>query len=308
MNKLFRVIILRASGLKFVERFVRRSRLFRKLVTRFIAGDDLDQALPVAEDLVARGFLVTLDFLGESTHTREEAQKAVDTYKEMLRRIAASPAAPKTNISIKLTQCGLDIDPAIAESNYRDVLQLAADLGNFVRIDMESSAYVERTMEMMGRVRKEFSNTGTVLQTYLYRTPEDVEKTIEWQMRIRLVKGAYLEPASVALPDKKDVDDAFVKLGKRMMEASNLPAYATHDEKIIQELCDYAREKGIAQERFEFQMLHGIRRDLQERLRAEGYQVRVYVPFGDSWYPYFTRRLAERPANLLVIIKAMFKG
>jgi len=305
---LARSLILRTSAMKPVEKLVRNSFMFRGLVKRFIAGDNLDQALGVAEDLVARGFHTSLDYLGENTKTQEEALAAKTTYIQMLQRIAASPCAPRTNISIKLTQCGLDLGDAYATENLRDVLREAEKVGNFVRVDMEASEYTERTIQIMGRIWEDHKNTGTVLQTYLYRTPDDVELMIRLGMRTRLVKGAYLEPATVAHPEKSKVDDAYVTLGKRMLEAANYPAFATQDEKIISALTVHAQEKGIPQDKFEFQMLYGIRRDLQDRLKDQGYNVRVYIPFGDMWYPYFTRRLAERPANALFIAKSLFKG
>jgi len=294
--------------MKPVERLVRKSFLFRPLVTRFIAGDTLDQALPIAEDLVSKGFHTTLDYLGENTHTEAEAMAAKSTYIDMLHRIAGSSCAPKTNISIKLTQCGLDMGDDFAEKNLREVLTEADKVGNFVRVDMEGSDYTERTVQIMARVWEDHKNTGTVLQTYLYRTPDDVELLIKLGMRCRLVKGAYLEPATVAHPEKAKVDEAYVTLGKRMLEAANYPAFATHDEQIISALTVHAQEKNIDPSKFEFQMLYGIRRDLQDRLKDQGYNVRVYIPFGDMWYPYFTRRLAERPANALFIAKSLFKG
>lgn len=277
-----------------------------------------------------------MDFLGENTKSEAEAQAAKTTYKEMLQTIATSPCStpPKvvnlvkkvpvaagnspvsteetrleaTNISIKLTQCGLDQGEEFAERNFREVLWTASERHNFVRVDMESSEYTERTIQMIDRVRSDFPNTGTVLQSYLYRTDEDIERMIEWQARVRLVKGAYLEPAEVAIQDKAKLDEAYVRQAKRLLDAAHYPAIATHDEKIINELTKYVSEKQIAKESFEFQMLFGIRRDLQDRLRADGFNVRIYVPFGDSWYPYFTRRLAERPANIFFILKSLFKG
>jgi proline dehydrogenase len=305
---LLRSFILKTAALKPIERMVRGSRLFRGLVGRFIAGDTLDEALRVSEKLAERGFQVSLDYLGENTHTMEEARHAVDTYLDMLRRIAKSPCAPVTNISIKLTQCGLDLGEDVAEGHFREVLWTAQEVGNFVRIDMEGSDYTARTIAMMQRVWPDFQNTGTVLQAYLHRTPEDIQTMIDLQMRTRIVKGAYLEPASVALPEKTKVDDAYVAGAQRLMKEGFYPALATHDEKIIRALKAFAQTENIAPERFEFQMLYGIRRDLQESLLKEGYRVRVYIPFGDSWYPYFSRRLAESPSNLLFIVKAIFRG
>jgi len=333
---LSRTFILKTSAWKPVERMIRRSFLFKPLVRRFIAGDTLEEAMKASEAVIERGMFVTLDFLGENTKSEAEALAAKATYIRMLEEISKSPCSvpkkivtlrPKvvasggsseaetpaqtleaTNISIKLTQCGLDQGVEFAEATYREVLWAAAERHNFVRIDMEASDYTERTIRMMEKVHVDFANTGTVLQSYLHRTDADVELVIQWQTRVRLVKGAYLEPAEVAIQDKAKVDEAYVRQAKRLLDAAYYPAIATHDEKIIDELNRYVAEKKIDKETFEYQMLYGIRRDLQEKLRAEGYNVRVYVPFGDSWYPYFTRRLAERPANMFFILKSMFKG
>ena len=332
---LARQIILKTSAWKPIERLVRRSFLFKPLVRRFIAGDTLDEALSASDALIDKGLFVSLDFLGENTKSEAEALAAKATYSEMLSRIAASKCSqpPKavalqktlvpaggsvtptpagqleaTNISIKLTQCGLDQGTDFAEKNYREVLWTAAEKNNFVRVDMESSEYTDRTVAMIDKVRKDFPNTGTVLQSYLYRTDEDIERMIEWQTRVRIVKGAYLEPAEVAIQDKAKLDEAYVKHSKRLLDAAFYPAIATHDEAIITELNRYVAANNIPKESFEYQMLYGIRRDLQDKLKSEGYNVRVYVPFGDSWYPYFTRRLAERPANMFFILKSMFKG
>ena len=324
-----RTLILKVATLRPVESLVRKSFLFRPLVSRFIAGDALEEAIKASEELLAKGIRITLDYLGENTHSEAEALEAKATYATMLRRIAevqavkdhirdhgtAYPTGRITssnveplNISIKLTQCGLDQGEAFAEQNYRDVLAIAAESGNFVRIDMEASEYTERTMQMIDRVRGDNPNTGTVLQSYLHRNDQDVETVIKWQTRTRLVKGAYLEPSTVAYPEKSKVDEAYVRQAKKLLLEGNYPAIASQDETIINELLAFVNEKGIDKSSFEFQMLYGIRRDLQDSLVKQGYNVRVYVPFGDAWYPYFTRRLAERPANTLFIVKAMFKG
>lgn len=315
---LSRTLIIKTSGWKPVEKLVRKSFLFRPLVKRFIAGDNLEQAMSAVQALLDKGFMVTLDNLGENTKTETEALAAKSTYVQMLDRIGAQSAikrpttAPESiepcNISIKLTQCGLDLGADYAERNYRDVLAAAQQHGNFVRVDMEASDYTERTMQIMASVLKDFTNTGTVLQSYLMRTDEDVQTLIDLKSRVRLVKGAYLEPASVAYQDKKDVDAAYLRQAKRLLEEAPYPAIATHDEKMIDQLNAFVAEKKIDRSGFEYQMLFGIRRDLQERLRSEGYNVRVYVPFGDAWYPYFTRRLAERPANAFFIMRSLFKG
>lgn len=314
---LARTVVLKAAGLRPVESLVRRSFLFRPLVSRFIAGDELHQAIGASEVILAAGQRVSLDFLGENTHSEAEAASAVDTYIRMLESIDASAPvqswrkSPKgrepLNISIKLTQCGLDMGDDVAERNYRRVVQRAADLDNFVRIDMEASEYTARTIDIVTRVHEEHPNTGTVLQSYLYRTDDDVELMIEKGIRTRLVKGAYLEPAAVAEPEKAKVDEAYVRQAKRLLEAGNYPAIATQDETIIRELNRYADERGIDRSTFEYQFLYGIRRELQHELTRSGYNVRIYVPFGDSWYPYFTRRLAERPANAFFIAKSLFQ-
>lgn len=307
---LSRTLILKTSALKPVEKLIRRSFLFRPLVKRFIAGDTLEEAMAASQALLDKGFLVTLDNLGENTSTEAEALQAKSTYIQMLDRIGAQSRKPieSCNISIKLTQCGLDLGVDYAERNFRDVLAAAQQYQNFVRVDMEASAYTERTIEIMERVLPDFKNTGTVLQSYLRRTDADVQKMIDLKARVRLVKGAYLEPETVAYQDKKQVDEAYVNQSKKLLSEAFYPAIATHDEKIINALNAYVAEKGIDKAGFEYQMLYGIRRDLQDRLKAEGYNVRIYVPFGDSWYPYFTRRLAERPANAFFILKSMFKG
>lgn len=291
-----------------IERMVRRSFLFRPLVKRFIAGESLDTALKITEDLVARGYNASLDYLGENTSSAVEANAAKATYMEMLERIAKSPCAPKTNISIKLTQCGLDIGEDVALNNLVEVLEAAEKLGNFVRIDMEGSAYTDATLRVIEKAWQVRKNVGTVLQSYLYRTPGDVDKCLSLGLRLRLVKGAYLEPAAVAYPKKSDVDKAYVTLAKRLLDSGIYHGIATHDIKMIDAVKAYVVEKGISTDKFEFQMIYGVRRDLQEKLRTEGFNLRIYVPYGEQWYPYFTRRLAERPANVFFIMKSMFRG
>ncbi len=302
-----RAIILKTAALGPIERLVRRSFLFRPMVSRFIAGDDLSSAMRAAESLASRGLNVSLDYLGENTSTREEAVHACQMYREIVSAIAQSPHQKKINISIKLTQCGLDIDPSWAEDNYRQLLWQAAESDTFVRVDMEASEYTERTLTMIEKVFGDFKNTGTVLQSYLIRALDDTRRMIALGVRIRVVKGAYLEPENVVVSSKAETDRQYIEMSKMLMREGNYPAIATHDEKIIAELKAFAIAEGIGKERFEWQMLYGIRRDLQDGLAAEGYNVRVYVPYGDSWYPYFTRRLAERPANMWFILKSMFR-
>ena len=315
---LARNLVLKTAALRPIERTVRSSRTFRPLVRRFIAGDTLEEAVGASEALLAKDLMVTLDYLGENTHSETEALEAKATYLGMLDRIARVPqveehrsggtAHEPLNISIKLTQCGLDQGEAFAEANYREVVRRAAEIGTFVRIDMEGSDYTARTVEIVERVFQDFPNTGTVLQSYLHRTDDDVERMIALGARVRLVKGAYLEPETVAHTLKTKVDEQFVKQGRRLLEAGTYPALATHDESAIREFNAFAAANGVGKDRFEYQMLYGIRRDLQDSLHKDGYNVRVYVPFGEAWYPYFTRRLAERPANALFIVKSLFKG
>ena len=314
---LARNLVLKTSGLKPIESLVRKSFLFRPLVTRFIAGDTLEEAIKESENILANGQRITLDYLGENANSETEAETACATYATMLNQIdqvkavqnwrAEQLGTEPLNISIKLTQCGLDQGSEFAEANYRKVVKIGAELGNFIRIDMESSDYTARTVEIVTRVHKEFPNTGTVLQSYMHRNDDDVQHMIDNKMRTRLVKGAYLEPASVAYQEKSKVDEKYVEQSKRLLEFGTYPAIATQDEKIILELKKFVEEKSIDKSGFEFQMLLGIRRDLQSSLVNEGYNVRVYVPYGDQWYPYFTRRLAERPANALFMLKNMFK-
>lgn len=311
---LLRTLVLKVSGWRWVERFVRKSRLFRKIVKRFIGGDTLEEALSNSAHLLERGFMLSLDLLGESVRDREEAVRAKDQFLRILHSIEAHPkfrsasqrGVESMNVSIKLTQCGLDISDEMAIQHLKEVAAEAARIGSFVRVDMESSDYTEKTIDLVLVAFSETGSVGTVLQSYLFRTPADLRRLNEEGMRIRLVKGAYLEPAEVAFQDKKDVDEAYLSLGKQMLTDSPYPAFATHDGALIDAICTHAERAGIEKSKFEFQMLYGIRRDLQDRLLNEGYNVRVYVPFGEAWYPYFSRRLAERPANLWFIIRAIF--
>lgn len=307
---LSRTLILKTSALKPVEKLVRKSFFFRPLVKRFIAGDTLDEAMASCQVLLDRGFKVTLDFLGENIKTEAEALAAKVAYIAMIDRMGPQTAQPveACNISIKLTQCGLDVSEEFAVRAYHEVLAVSKTHQGFVRVDMEASAYTARTVEIVSSALKDFNNTGTVLQSYLMRTDEDVQTMVNLGARVRLVKGAYLEPATVAYQDKRDVDAAYIRQARKLLREGYYPAIATHDERIIQELNGFVEEMKIDKARFEYQMLYGIRRDLQDRLLKEGYNVRVYVPFGEAWYPYFTRRLAERPANAFFILKSLFRG
>ena len=281
-----------------VFKFVRRNGLARRFAQRFVAGETVDEAVTAVAGLNAKGITASLDLLGESVHNEAEARAAGREYLGILDRIHERRL--KANVSVKLTAMGLDISEELCISIMQEILERARGYGSFVRLDMESSKYTQQTLDLFEhRLFPNFrENVGIVLQSYLYRTKQDVDHANELRARVRICKGAYQEPASVAYPDKSDVDASYVRAMHALMEHGNYPGLATHDEAIIREAKRFAKERGIGPERFEFQMLYGVRRDLQERLVREGYNMRVYVPFGTQWYPYLMRRLAERPANV----------
>jgi len=272
---------------------------------RFIAGETADEAIAQAREIQASGLLLTLDQLGESITTLGEAEAATAVYLTLINKIRA--AGIDRNISIKPTQLGLDIDPAVCVDNVKRILSLAREHDFFVRIDMENTPYIQKTLDMFSAVWNQgFRNTGVVLQSAVFRSEEDAKAVSALGARVRLVKGAYKEPGAVAYQAKADVDNAYVRIMKYLMMGGHYPAIATHDPKMIDATRAFATEKGIGKDRFEFQMLYGIRRDLQTSLMAEGYRMRVYVPFGKQWFPYFMRRLGERPANVGFILKGVF--
>ena len=281
---------------------IRGNGLARRLASRFVAGETVEAAVAALTQLNAAGIRASLDLLGESVATPAEARAARDTYLETLDCIRHAGA--DANVSVKLTQMGLAIDERLCVENLRAIIAKARDDGSFVRIDMEQSDYTERTLQLFRRTfHPEFGNAvGVVLQSYLRRTERDVEDMIALGARVRLCKGAYQEPPAVAFPNKRDVDANYVRCMEWLLERGNYPGIATHDTAIIAHAKDFARQRGVAPPRFEFQMLYGVRRDLQRRLRREGYNVRVYVPFGSHWYPYLMRRLAERPANVVFLL------
>ena len=278
--------------------FVRRNGLARRFASRFVAGESIDQGVEAARELSRRGITASLDLLGESVSAEAEAVTARDQYLRMLDRMAASGA--EVNVSVKLTQMGLDIAEELCLANMTAILEKAAALHGFVRLDMESSDYTQRTLDFFRtRLFDRFgAHCGVVIQSMLRRSEQDVEDMIALKARVRLCKGAYLEPPTIAFPDKADVDGNYVRLMERLLAAGNYPGIATHDEAIIAKGRDFVRRQGIGTDRFEFQMLYGVRRDLQESLRQAGFRLRVYIPFGTQWYPYLMRRLAERPANI----------
>ena len=278
--------------------FVRRNGIARRFASRFVAGESIDQGVEAARELSLRGITASLDLLGESVTAEADAVAARDQYLRMLDRMAASGA--EVNVSVKLTQMGLDISEALCVANMTAILERAAALGGFVRLDMESSAYTQRTLDFFRlRLFDRFgAHCGVVIQSMLRRSEQDVEDLSAMKARVRLCKGAYLEPPAVSFAEKADVDKSYVRLMERLLLAGNYPGIATHDEAIITHARDFVRRQGIGTDRFEFQMLYGVRRDLQEGLRKAGYRLRVYIPFGTQWYPYLMRRLAERPANI----------
>jgi proline dehydrogenase len=298
---MLRNALLYLSNQPRVFTFVRNNRLAKHFARRFVAGETLDDAIAAVKALNAKGMSASLDLLGESVYNEQDARATRDAYVELLDRIQERRL--DANVSLKLTAMGLDISEELCVAHMHDVLGRAQAYGTFVRIDMESSAYTERTLKLFEeRLYPSYKeHVGIVLQSYLYRTYADVERANELGCRVRLCKGAYKEPASVAYPDKKDVDANFVKCAQSLMRDGNYPGLATHDPRMIAAARSFAKNSGIAPERFEFQMLYGVRRDLQEQLVRDGYRMRVYVPFGTEWYPYLMRRLAERPANVAFI-------
>ncbi len=289
--------------------FSERSAIGRKLSSRFVAGMTVDEVLRAAEHLQSQGMACTLDALGESVLSPAAAERSAQLYHQMLDSIA-SRHLRDANVSLKLTQMGMDVDPRLAEEITRKLTRHAASIQSFVRVDMEGSPYTQATVDMVERIHNEPGNRGaigTVIQAYLYRSEGDIANLLHHGIRIRLCKGAYKEPAEIAFPAKKDVDANYVKLMKTLLTSGIFHGLATHDEAIIEQARRFVEQNNIGRDSFEFQMLYGIRRDLQDQLVKDGFRVRVYIPFGPEWYPYFMRRLAERPANALFIAKQMFR-
>jgi proline dehydrogenase len=307
MSTLLRNGILVTAERNVVERFVRDSRWSRALVARFVAGDRLEDALGVAMRLAGQGLTATLDRLGENVVTPGEARGAVESYAETLREMAASRLDP--NISVKLTMLGLDIGDDVAYDNMLMLLKTARSVDGFVRIDMEGSAYTERTLAIAEALHARAPGlVGTVIQAYLHRSDRDLERLIDLKMRVRLVKGAYAEPARLALQRPAEINEAFIRLMERLLEDGRYPAIATHDPALIRATRGFALRMGIDPERWEFQMLYGVRREAQIDLARDGYGMRIYLPFGADWYPYFARRIAERPANMLFVLRQLITG
>jgi proline dehydrogenase len=301
-----RNLLLYLSRRKGLRRWMETSPLAARLTERFIAGLTLNDALGVCERLEREGILVSLDRLGESVTSLDEAEGSRDSYLGILQRV--NECGFDASISIKLTQFGLDLGPDACRRNVERLVSEAARLGKTVEIDMESSEYTDRTLEVALAMHEAHANVRAVVQAYLYRSEKDVERLCELRVPVRLCKGAYREPVTVAFASKRAVDDNYVRLMKILLERGAYPGLATHDQRIIEAAHRFTRERGIPPDRYEFQMLYGIRRDLARRFVEEGYRIRLYVPYGEAWYPYFMRRLAERPANLLFLVRNLLQG
>lgn len=303
---MMRALLLKLSESKRVARWVTANSVTRRMARRFVAGETLDDAIAAARVCNRAGMKGSLDFLGENVASESEARQVRQMYLGIFDRIAAEKL--EANVSLKLTQLGLDLSFDLCAELLESIVAHAAGHGNFVRIDMEGSPYTERTIEMCKRTRARSPAVGTVVQAYLYRTEADVKGLLEAGCRLRLCKGAYKEPPEIAFPKKADVDANFVKLMQLVLPSGIYHGAATHDPAMIAATKQFATQQGISAEKFEFQMLYGIRSDLQQQLVREGYNLRVYIPYGTQWFPYFMRRLAERPANVFFFLRNLFRG
>ncbi len=299
-SKVSRALFLWASRRRSLGRLATAVPLTRRMVRRFVPGDSLNDALSALEALHAQGMRWTVDVLGESVDSTDKATAAADRYIATLD--ALSERGLEANVSIKLTQMGLEIDPDFCLGNVRRVVTRARQVGAFVRIDMEDHSKTDKTLEIARALHDDYPEVGVVIQSYLRRSADDIDRLIATQTRVRLCKGAYDEPGTVAFKSKEEVDDSYRVLMERLLLDGRYAALATHDEALIEHAIAFVREHGIGPEKFEFQMLYGVRRDLHERLVAQGWTVRVYVPYGTEWYPYYMRRLAERPQNVLFML------
>jgi len=300
--------LLWLSNREGLKDFATRFGFFKKLTTRFVAGDTIDEVIPFIRQLNSENCTASFDHLNESVGSAAEAEQEVTEYLNILAKIDESHI--RSNVSIKLTQFGLGLDKELAYRNARRIVEEAQRRGNFVRVDMEGSDVTQVTIDIFKRLRAEFglNDVGIVLQSYLYRTYADAQELVKLPARIRICKGAYSEPPAVAYPDKKDVDANYIKVMQLLLGSGTYHGIATHDPKMVAATVDFATREGIGKDKFEFQMLYGIRRDLQRQLAGDGYNVRIYVPYGKHWYPYFMRRLAERPANVWFVMKNLAKG
>lgn len=291
--------MLRELGLQVTYPFA------RKIAKRFVAGETQEQALEAVRSLNAGGLRATIDFLGEHVSDFQQTVEVQTQYLGLLNNIRQEKL--DANISVKPTQIGLNLDQILYLTNVSGIASYAANLGNFVRLDMESSKFTQPTLETFYNLHEFYDNIGVVIQASLRRSEQDIEALISRKVRVRLCKGAYKEPCDIAFPKKPDVDLNYKKLMEELLMFGDFPAIATHDERLIDHAKAFTKRHGIAPDRFEFQMLYGIRRDLQTKLVSEGYGVRIYVPYGTDWYPYLLRRLAERPANVLFLLTSLAK-
>jgi proline dehydrogenase len=307
---MMRSILLWLSRNKTVRGWLTSWGFARRAARRFVAGETIEEAIAAIRELNTLGISATLDHLGENVETAEDATRSTEDYLKALEALEA--AGVQSHISIKLTALGLDLGDEVCRANVVRLLERAKPIGTLVTIDMESTAYTERTLKLFRELRREYNNVGIVIQSYLYRSEADIVALCKEGAHVRLCKGAYKEPPVHAFPRKADVDAAYVRLMKMLLSPEarankTFGAIATHDVKMIEATRQYAQEQMAPRDEFEFQMLHGIRRDLQKQLAADGYGVRVYVPYGTEWYPYFMRRLAERPANIWFIVSNFFR-
>ena len=302
---MLRAALLKLSESKSFANWVVSNDRTRRMAHRFVPGETLDQAIAAARECNNLGMFASLDYLGENVSTQEDAQRARDAYLEIFDRIANERLY--ANVSGKLTQLGLDLGVEFCESLVVPIVQRAASYDNFLRVDMEGSVYTQRTVELVKRVRAQNPAIGTVIQSYLYRSQADITDLLAYGCRIRLCKGAYKEPAEVALPKKKDVDANFVRLMQMLLTSGFYHGIATHDPAMMAATIRFAAAEQISKDDFEFQMLYGVRTDLQRRLVKDGYRLRIYIPYGRDWFPYFMRRLAERPANVAFFARNLLR-
>jgi proline dehydrogenase len=306
---MLRRLLLHLSGSTRARNFVLHDPFARRASRRFIAGETLDAAMDVINTLAASGYLTILNHLGESTTDAREAAAAAADYLEALGRLRDHPPVRNCYVSVKLTQLGLDFDRELTISHLRRILDAARPVGTFVRIDMEHSTYVDATLDIIERLRGEgYAGLGVVIQAYLRRSGADIDRMLRLGIPVRLVKGAYMEPPSIAYPGMQEVNANFLDLQQRLLRDPVRHAVATHDARLVQAAVNQVKAEGIAADHFEFQFLYGIRRDLQERLMRAGFHVRLYVPYGTHWYPYFMRRMAERPANFFFMMRNVLRG
>lgn len=299
-------MLLFLSQRRGLRHWMETSPAAERLTSRFIAGNTLEQELAVCQNLNRDGYLATLDHLGESVNSLAEAERSCQAYLAALDEIAARNL--KATVSVKLTQLGLDFSEDACRANVERLVIRAKSIESVVEIDMESSAYVDRTLALVYRLHESFGCVRAVIQAYLYRSQSDIETLCRQQIPVRLCKGAYKEPSDIAYPEKTDVDKNYVQLMTTLLDHGTYPAIASHDGKIVERALQLVRERKLAPDRFEFQMLYGINRELQKRLVDAGFRLRLYVPYGDAWYPYFMRRLAERPANVVFLVRNLLRS